>query len=53
MTCLAGEGGLDHLVGLADAHAQPGGPLAVEPDLEVGLASDRVGHHVDGAAHAA
>ena len=40
---------LDHLVGLADAHAQPRGPLAIEPDFEVGFAPDRIGDDIDGA----
>ncbi len=46
---LAGQGGLDQVVDLAGAHAQPGGPVAVEADLDIGLAPDRVGHHVDRA----
>ncbi len=47
---LAGQGRLDHVVDLADAHAQPGGPVAVEADLDVRLAADRVGDDVDRAS---
>ena len=46
---LAAQGRLDQVVDLAGAHTQPGGPVAVEADLDVGLAPDRVGHDVDRA----
>ena len=47
---LAGQGRLDHSLTSPTLTPSRGGPLAVEADLDIRLAADRVGHHVDGPA---
>ena len=43
---LAADGDLDHVLHVADVHAVAGDLLAVDPELDVGLADDAVGDHV-------
>ena len=50
---LAGERGLDHFVDLAHAHAERGRPGSIDANLDIGLASNGIGDHVDRAAQSA